>query len=228
MLIHTIGGKMKGDPKMKKVFCMLLVSILCLGLHLSATAAEVPTDTTVVPMAEEVLAQIDLKTELSDAEKGIIGQNVSEAILQNIEFDGNEDMETSYSVKNLGQVETAEGSRGTMYSLTAVMNSKKTTSGQNNNDNVHSYMSVTWIDNFGTNNELCAVTGGWETDRTLSNRKVEYGVDGVTRTEYPSGDTFGYSDIGMKGYRISATMSVDSAGWNWNPITLTVSPGVLS
>lgn len=211
---------------MKKVFCMLLVFSLCLGLHLSAGAAEVLTDGAAVPMAEEVLAQIDLEAELSDAEKGIIGQDVSEAILQNIEIDGNEGMETSYSVKNLGQVETDEGSRGTMYSLTAVMKSTKTTSGQNNIDNVHSYMSVTWIDNLGTDNELCSVSGGWETERTLSNRKVQYGVDDSTKTKNPSGNTFTYTNIGMTGYQISATMSVHSAGWDWNPITLTVSPGI--
>jgi hypothetical protein len=81
-------------------------------------------------------------------------------------------------------------------------------------DNVHAYLSVTWIDHLGVNNELVAVQGGWQTARTLYDRTVYYGVDSNNVTKYPSGNSFSYANLGIRGYQIHAVSTVRSAGYD--------------
>lgn len=80
----------------------------------------------------------------------------------------------------------------------------------------------------GGGNELKTVSGEWDTERTLSDRKVVYGVDDSKVTKRPTTNNFRYANIGMTGLSISATMSVNSKGYDLNPITLTVTPSIFS
>lgn len=175
---------------------------------------------------ETELPLVDLTSELRDAELGVIGENVSDDILRRVKITSNNNSDVSYTIKNLGDVSRSSGG-GTVYSITA-SSKEKSDSDSKNEDNVHCFMTVTWIDNFGTNNELRAVTGGWDTERTLTGKKVVYGVDGFNITAFPTGETFSYPDIGLEGRVISATMSANSGGYTNNPIELTITPSVFS
>lgn len=173
---------------------------------------------------EEAIQKIDFDQEVRDAKIGVIGKNVNNNILNSIDVESAEDQEVSYSVKNLGQVLENGKVSGTLYSLTA-LSSIKNTSGTHDEDNVHCYMSVVWIDNLGPNNELQAVNGGWVTERSLYDRNVYYGVDDTMITKTPSGNSFSYNNIGVEGLQIHAVSTVKSQGYN-PVIMLTVTPGI--
>lgn len=175
---------------------------------------------------ETELLPVDLASELQDAELGVIGENVSDDILQRVKITSDNNSDVAYTIKNLGNVSRSNGG-GTIYSITAT-SKEKSDSDSKNEDNVHCYMTVTWVDNLGTKNELRAVSGGWDTERTLTDKKVVYGVDGKDTTKTPSGISFSYTNIGQEGRVISATMSANSKGYTKNPIELTISPSILS
>ena len=120
--------------------------------------------------ALSLVSDINIVEELQNARKGIIDSNVCQKVLDRISFTCNEEDDVSYTVRHLGSITAGE-----VYTLTA--SSKKTSDASTNEDNVYCWISMTWIDNFGPENEIVSVSGGWSANgRTLSNREVWYGV----------------------------------------------------
>lgn len=175
---------------------------------------------------EEAIAKINFAEELRDAENGLIDKNVSDMVLQGIDLSGSVDEDISYSVKNLGKVVESGEEKGTLYSLTAVSGTLKNTGNTHDEDNVHCYATVIWMDNFGLKNELISVQGGWITERTLYDRTVYYGVDNNTVTTNPTSNKFSYDNLGMIGAQIHVATTVRSKGYN-PVIMLTLSPTFL-
>lgn len=206
----------------KKVGSLVLAMVMAAMICVPAMAVEEKAS---VRSVEEVLADIDFTEQLQAAKLGLIDSDVEESVLNQIEVKGIEDNPVSYTVQNLGLVEEDGQIQGTMYS---VMATQKTTSDDKTEDNVYCYLAVTWVDNLGGGNELKTVSGEWDTERTLSDRKVVYGVDDSKVTKRPTTNNFRYANIGMTGLSISATMSVNSKGYDLNPITLTVTPSIFS
>lgn len=207
---------------MRKFYAVALAICLIFSMSLPAFAAEMDskyvtsayvTNGTQLYRLDEALSTIDIAREISDAKNGLIGENVDPDILKSIELSSAASENVSYSVKKLGDVLTRNGETGSLYSLTAV-STTKTTSDTTDMDNVHAYLSVTWIDHLGVNNELVAVQGGWQTARTLYDRTVYYGVDSNNVTKYPSGNSFSYANLGIRGYQIHAVSTVRSAGYD--------------
>lgn len=162
---------------------------------------------------DEAIAKIDFAEEIHNAENGLIDENVSEMVLQGIELSGSDDGDITYSVKNLGKVVEEGEEKGILYSLTAVSDVKNT-GNTHEEDNVHCYINVVWMDNFGPNNELISVQGGWVTERSLYNRTVYYGVDDNTITDTPTENSYFYDNLGMIVLQIHAVATVQSSGYN--------------
>lgn len=221
--------------KFFKVFGSLLlsatISFLTIPVYAENPTVDVPKKSiemvkngVAICTVEEAIEKIDFNQEVHDAKMGVVGENVNNNLLNSINIESAKDQDISYSVKNLGQVLENGKASGTLYSLTA-LSSIKNTSGTHDEDNVQCYMSVVWIDNFGTNNELQAVNGGWVTERSLYDRNVYYGVDDTMITKKPSSNSFSYNNIGVKGFQIHAVSTVKSQGYD-PVIMLTVTPGI--
>ena len=207
---------------MRKLFAVVLALCLVFSMTLPAFAAEMDSkhvtsayviNGTQLYRLDEALSTVDIAKEISDAKNGLIGDNVNPDVLKRIEITSAANENVSYSVKKLGDVRMRNGETGELYSLTAV-STTKTTSDSTDLDNVHAYLSVTWIDHLGVNNELVAVQGGWQTERTLYDRTVYYGVDSNSVTKYPSGNSFSYANLGIRGYQMHAVSTVCSAGYD--------------
>ena len=173
------------------------------------------------------MAQLDLETELSNARLGIIDEDICLSILEGVYVSiTGVDAEPIFTVRHMGEVRNSRQVIGNMYTVTAT---QKTSSQSTTVHGVAVWISITWIDHFGTNNQFVSVSGGWTPNgRTLTNREVSYGanqllslegwrinVRGIIQNE------FNYSESG-RGFSLWAESRVNSAGHTNNPITLRV------
>lgn len=183
-----------------------------------------------------LLSTIDISEEIDNALSGITDDTITEDLMNQIDFEvltkpsfinesidfkANEELDVKYTLKNVGLV-LEDDSKGTMYSLTAVAKQKED-SANNTEDGVYCYISIIWIDNFGDQNELVKVLGGWEPNgRTLSNRQVYYGVadikgsfiEGKYSVKNPTSNQFEYNaPSSYKGFSLRAHSWVDSDGY---------------
>lgn len=182
--------------KTRNLLCLLLtIAMLC---SLAVPAYAVTNDAAII---EDLLDAYTLSERIEDAKEGYVDACVSQEILDSITVgmrdtsaystrNSNVDSEpVTYAVKSLGQV-----SKGEVYAVTAA---QKTENDSSTLYGVEAWLTVVWIDHFGTQNELVSVSGGWDPgDVELSNRTVEYRIiDGI---EYlgaycePTTNTFSY------------------------------------
>lgn len=176
----------------------------------------------------DISAIYDLSESLEKAKEGSVDSNIDRDILEQITVSGNDSV--SYTVEHLGTVSGGARSAdaGDMYALTAT---QKITSKDNSEDNVYAWLTLIWIDHFGTQNEIVEVSGGWDSNgRTLSNRSVMYGYsntfDSYYKFERPYTDRFTYTNIGMFGLTLTAQSSVESGGYTENPIEVWITPTI--
>lgn len=220
---------MKRFISMLMVLCMSAICIVPAGaVNISTERAE---DFAVKAVVNEKLNQYPLAERIADAKRGYIDEDVSEEVLAAVSFTsdevgknsqvlasdltGTDEENIDFSIKNLGEVVVDGQSVGTMYSATGVQKTKSD-SKELKDVNVQAYLTIVWIDNFGDDNVLVDVTGGWN-DRwgyLKENRTVTYSATdldgyGDIETKYPSQDTFEYTDINFHGFSISAVCSID-------------------
>lgn len=207
---------------MKKVISMFMAFAFCLSFSISATATYQPNDNYIVEVAD-LVASLDIEEEIEHALSGVIDNDVSQNVLDNISIvSDDKDSEVLYTVTCLGEVSSGDNIGGNVYTLTAV--STKNTSKNKTEDNVYCWITLTWIDNLGVNNELVSVSGGWTANgRTLSNRQVLYGVvgadgsflNGKSEIKNPTTNSYYYTPSkSLVGLSLRAYSWVDSAGYD--------------
>lgn len=203
----------------KRLFCVvLLVSLVCV-IPFQVNASPVDTD------EAKLLENYNLEKSIRNAEKGIVDSNISDEILKCITVSGGENV--TYTVECLGKASRNSRSEesGTMYALTAT---EKIESKEINENGVYTWLTLIWIDHFGTNNELVEVSGGWTPNgHTLSNKTVTYGCSNLC-AKYPTTDSFTYSNIGIFGLTLTASSSVVADGNTQDPITVSISSSIFS
>ena len=221
--------------KMKKVITMLMV--LCMSTVFTVPAgavdvsAESAEDFAVKTIVSEMVEQYPLADRITDAKRGYIDEEVREEIWDSVSFSTGNAGENSpaivsnlmeadeavidYSIKNLGEVVSGGQSIGTLYSATGV---QKITgdSKQMKEANIEAYLTITWIDNFGYDNVLVEVSGGWRDNwgYLKENQMVLYSATnlngfGDEETQYPSDYEFTYSNINFHGLCIDAVSYID-------------------
>lgn len=179
--------------KLHKALSLFLSLVLTLSLCVPAYAADSNT-----PTIDDILTDYTDEERLIDAYAGVIDPGISQEILDSIcvgitgstgARSAESDYDITYSVRNLGQT-----SSGDVYAVTAA---QKTKNGSNTVHGVDAWLSVVWVDHFGTQNELKAVSGGWDPHGIeLSNRSVEMrvidGTESLARFCSPTTNTFSY------------------------------------
>lgn len=205
---------------MKKTLSLLIFLVLCICLSISVTAIPEPISTQEL---SSLISSINIDEELDNARLGVVDKDVSQNVLDSISISSNNiDNNISYTVNHIGTIVNKDNSVGNVYSLTAV--STKNTTGTTSEDNVNCWITLTWIDNFGTDNEIVRVSGGWESNgRTLYDRSVMYGVDTITgsfvedqyETKFPENNSFNYTPSKrLSGLSLRAYSLVRSEGYD--------------
>ena len=200
----------------------------------TVTGVIVNEDFAVKTIVSEMVEQYPLADRIADAKRRYIDEEVSEEVLDSVSFstgntrknspaiasEASELMEADeavidYSIKNLGEVVFGGQSIGTLYSATGV---QKTTgdSKQMKEANIEAYLTITWIDNFGYDNVLVEVSGGWRDywGYVKKNKMVVYSATnlngfGDEDTKYPSDYEFKYSNINFHGLCLDAVSYID-------------------
>lgn len=203
----------------EKIISIIISLVLCLSFNTNIAYAYQNEASCIDAEALSLVSDINIVEELQNARKGIIDSNVCQKVLDRISFTCNEEDDVSYTVRHLGSITAGE-----VYTLTA--SSKKTSDASTNEDTVYCWISMTWIDNFGPENEIVSVSGGWSANgRTLSNREVWYGVaridgsfgDGMYEVKTPAKDSFYYTPSKpLVGLSLRAYSWVNSAGYPKN------------
>lgn len=176
--------------------------------------------------AIKIMSTLDIEEEIKDAKENKISDNVDEEILEEVMVDSDkEDVDISYTVDCLGEVNNFDGSVGKIYSLTAT-GTKKTSKGTVKVDNVDCWINLTWMDNLGTSNKILYVAGGWTPNgRTLSNRQVLYGVTALDGSfignqyeiQRPTQNSYHFFPTKtLSGLYLTAYSWVDSAGYPYS------------
>lgn len=205
-----------------------LIMVLCMSflavVPASATYATVNgTDLAAMNVAKEMMAQYPLAERIEDAKSGKVDNDVEEDIREAVTFSvssGQENMartantltedvatDIDYSIKNLGEVVVDGESVGTLYSATGT---QKTKTGSDEMLGVEAYMSVVWIDNFGYDNVLVEVSGGWyEHGHYVHRKSLRYSAtdyDGIGDERFIENvsDPFEYTNIDFHGLAITA------------------------
>lgn len=202
---------------LSSVFCFLL--IVCISPQL-ATPASAKTASS----AEELWASFDSSRALDKAIAGYIGEDVGADVLQRIHVSGAD----SYSVEYIGEIVPdfrSTASEGKMYAITAT---RKSASGSTTEDSVDATITMVWIDNLGTSNEIYQIYGSWTPNgRNLSNRVVTYGSESTlgafADSMRPTTNSYDFYPLDenynrYKGFKLYAIASVNSAGYTDNPI----------
>ncbi len=210
---------------MKKMvsFFIAVVMLLSLTIPCAATSFEKTPKEDVVSSVEALLSNFDYSRSLENAVNGYIDERVSNDILDRINVSGAD----SYSVECIGTISTKSSTgepEGTVYSITAI---QKPVNDYKVEDNIEASITMVWIDNFGTNNKLHRIYGSWNPNgRTLSNRVVTYGWNNITDSYYdtmrPTNNHYDFFPIGIEGFQLSAIASVNSNGYDRNPIMVEV------
>ena len=214
--------------KMKKLICATLTSTMLMGICSLATAA---------PVTNEIAyPSIDVQSEIYRAENGITDLALSDEQLSAVQAvlideNGNEQpVDVDVTVRNLGDVRTRSGEGGTMYALTAVAGTDKDKYGEAFKWNCKAYGTVYWIDNFGTNNVMTRVKGGWDVASgvAISDRRAQYGnfrLPNQTVTSYLSSNSFDFSGLNLTGTELTLhTTAILTKDGDTATLGLTVKP----
>lgn len=215
---------------MKKLLSIYIAVVMLLSLTLPCAAAsfeKVPEEAA-GSSVEELLSNFDYSRSLENAINGYIDERVSNDVLDRINVSGAD----SYSIEYIGTLSAnsrSGESGGTVYSITAT---QKSVSNNNSEDNIDAAITMVWIDNLGTKNTLYRIYGNWNPNgRTLSNRLVTYGWSNITESYYegmrPTDNSYNFYPLGIEGLQLSAIASVDSSGYESNPIMVEVNSSLL-
>lgn len=190
---------------MKKM-AVLLAMVMCMTLATPALAVE-QYEASCEDQIRSIMDSIDMESLYEEAKENMEQgknenpyENISvscEAISGDMMTRSSPEIETKYGyvVKDLGTIydqHTGEET-GTLYTVAAVAENRKTSSGESSEDRVITRLYLTWIDNFGPENKLVGTHGSWEYESTkeVENKTVILGTyvpllgfnDSITR--YP-------------------------------------------
>lgn len=212
--------------KSKKKLC-IIIAFSTLFSSISVFASEKKSFD--VQAQEEILiSSVNITEEINNALNGVIDEAVPDYVLEQIDVgvqvvpknllnrslaNTTDDFDVYYTVKNVGDIYD-DNTVGTMYSAT-VYATQKNSNGSSTEGGINSYLTLTWIDNLGTSNQLISVYGGFTPNgKTLSNRQVLWWVDDNLSLEarYPSGNSYSYS-TSKKGYTFFANSWVNIANY---------------
>lgn len=196
---------------MKKFFC-LAMSIMLLSSSVAFANDNMQHD-------------IDIKEEINRALNGIsdipVSQELKDKVTATVINSNGEEMdaEVYYTIREIPNYTRTFSvqNAGTQYVMTAFARSKQKVSdddarsGKDGLD-AYAYASLYWTDNFGNNNTLDSVSGGWDVDGNTTvksnSRKITYGrsatggggtSSSISKTKYPRSNTFEYSVTGIAG-----------------------------
>lgn len=189
---------------LKKSFVIILAITLLILPVKALDYTQIKDDSFVEALS--LADSLDYSEEINKAFNGVIDQQVSEEVLGRVSAlstNPDPDKEVFCTVTYLGSIPetTSRGlSNRNVYSVTAV---EKTTSNTSEEDGMFAWISMTWIDNFGLDNEIVRVQGGWGTGAySVLSRQVWFGVKSVLpdstfdgdlyEVRYPTTDSFNY------------------------------------
>lgn len=170
---------------------------------------------------------IDLEQEYVRAKMGLSDIPVTEEMIDLCQAsitdeNGNtEYLSTVGTIKKLGCIQRSKKVCD-VYTLTVFSSDTKTDSGSAQKNGTTAYGSLTWIDNFGIENELVSVSGGWTPGygEQLLDRSVTYGADNdsaKSALKYPSSNSFSYNGTSkMVGLLMYANIDVKVNGNSLN------------
>ena len=214
---------------MKKLVHIFISVVMLLSWALPCAAApfEKAPEKVAASSVEELLSDFDYSKSVENAQKGYIDKRVSNDVLDRVNVSGAD----SYSIEYIGTVSANARSgapEGTVYSVTAT---QKSVSNNNSEDNIDAAITMVWIDNLGTNNQLYRIYGNWNPNgRTLSNRLVTYGWNNINDSYYesmtPTSNSYNFYPLEIYGFQLSAVASVNSSGYESNPIMVEVSSSI--
>lgn len=174
---------------------------------------------------QSLISTINILEEVDNATHGLIDGDVSEDILKNIDvgiglpnktlyndldINHTSDMfDIKHTIKKVGDIVHGNGNIGTMYSLTALAKQKES-SNEESEAGIVSYITLIWIDNFGPENELIGIYGGWTPNgKVLSDRQVHWSVDGNSAGSGNPYENSFYYDTSEEGFSFTANTGVD-------------------
>lgn len=219
---------------MKRIISGIISATVLFARSLSTVEAKEPLYQEEIPelytvtedRIDELTNAIDYEQEYLRAKAGMSDIPITKEIMDSCEasitdINGNKQiLETYATVKKLGQVQRSDRLNN-VYSLT-VFSTTKTDSGTAQRWNTTAYGTVTWIDNWGTTNEMVSAAGGWTPGYgdELTNRVVQYGamtdkMDISTAWRHPAENSFYYDgNSNMKGLVIFLDSTIDVNGSN--------------
>lgn len=225
---------------MKRIVILLLISAL-LTLSSTSTIAYGAESNSFKAQVDALMATIDLSEEVSNALSGRTDVAVSDVI--NVEAgvfkhdtslpismstDISDEFDVKYTIKEVGDIVSEDGSIDTLYAIIAAAVSIKETN--KTEDNVYCILVMGYIRRI-FNHEIVSVVGQWiPNGRTLSNRTVAYGavdingdfIYGSSEMKSPTSDLFYYDSMPpYTGIWLRACSWVDSSGYP-NTIFLSV------
>ena len=217
------------EVTMKKKLALILLFIFICMNALPALATEINTENFESLYISMLISELDISNEINKAQNGLIDENVPDDVIASIiAGSADESVEVVYTVTKLGTLsgntstQSTNNEDRTLYAVTA--STVKGTRGDATEDNVECWVTIYWIDNWGMENEIVEVDGGWISNgRTLSHRQVHYGVvdlkgaflDGLSEFHNPTEDEFRYfPSKQLIGLSLRAYTWVESAGYS--------------
>lgn len=202
-----------------RAICFVLIVCLFPLLAISASAKTYSS-------AEELLSSYDPSESLAKSIAGYIDETIDDDVLQRINVSGAD----SYAVEYIGEITPNSRTNtpsGKMYAITAT---RKSACDSTTEDSVDATITMVWIDNLGTSNEIYQIYGSWTPNgRNLSNRVVTYGWENAlgafAESMRPTTNSYDFYPLDenynrYKGFKLYAIASVNSAGYTDNPIVV--------
>ena len=221
---------------MKKT-AVLLTMAMCMMLVTPAFAVEQYSESR-EEQIRSIMDSVDMESLYEEAkenmEQGINDnpyENISiscEATCEDTITRSTPEIETEYgyTVRELGTIydQYTGEETGTLYTVAAVSENRKTSSNENTEDCIITKLYLTWIDNLGTDNELVGTHGSWEYESTkeVEDKMVVFGSylpalgfdDCITRYPSVSKMEFNYGATrSITGLKFASEASLHSVGY---------------
>lgn len=143
---------------MKKTFLAMIIiaTLFSCTTSVYASTSNIDEAVSIQFQAKTLIEEVDVKSLLNDAIKLKMGS----------------------TVKKIGEVFNKNGEKANMYvAVVTATEDPKMDYNQKTKYGVEATAYVYWIDNYGTENQLYAVKGYWETnDVEVTNRRITYGA----------------------------------------------------